>query len=82
LAGRDDGLVRVGPVLKRVARFADLLESDVDEAAFNALRLSEGSGRPLGNADFIAGLERILCRPIARRAPGRRAKMAAADQLD
>jgi len=82
MAGKDDALVRVRAVLDRVLRFADLLECDTDDAAFKELRLSEGSGRPLGNADFIAGLERILRRPIARRAPGRRAKTVTADQLD
>ncbi|NOT39576.1 MAG: hypothetical protein HOP13_03710, partial [Alphaproteobacteria bacterium] len=43
-----------------------------DEAAFAALRGAETTGRPLGNDDFIAGLERLLGRPIARRAPGRK----------
>jgi hypothetical protein len=43
-----------------------------DEAAFAALRGAETTGRPLANADFIAGLERLLARPIARRAPGRK----------
>jgi len=71
LAGEDDELVQVRPVLDRVACFADLLEDDeANDGAFGALRSSEGTGRPLGNADFIAGLERVLGRPIARRAPG------------
>jgi hypothetical protein len=34
--------------------------------------LAEGSGRPLGTAEFVTGLERLLGRPIARRAPGRK----------
>ena len=42
------------------------------ERAFSALRLSEGTGRPLGAADFVADLERLLGRPVARRAPGRK----------
>ncbi len=82
LAGADDELVSVRPVLERVERFADLLQTDPDDAAFKALRASEGSGRPLGNADFIAGLERLLGRPVARRAPGRKPKITAAGQLD
>jgi hypothetical protein len=40
-----------------------------DEASFARLRAAEGTGRPLGNAAFIAGLERILGRGIGRRAP-------------
>jgi hypothetical protein len=39
---------------------------------FGDLRLAEGSGRPIGTADFVTGLERLLGRPIARRAPGRK----------
>ena len=82
LAGADDELVKVRPVLERVDRFADLLRTDPDDTGFKALRASEGSGRPLGNADFVAGLERLLGRPIARRAPGRKPKGLVAGQLD
>ena len=82
MAGADDALVKVRPVLERVERFADLLQTDPDDASFGALRASEGSGRPLGNADFIADLERLLGRPIARRSPGRKPRGALAEQLD
>ena len=82
LDGADDALVRVQPVLARVERFADLLQTDPDDAVFGALRAAEGSGRPLGNADFIAGLERLLGRPVARRAPGRKPKGVVAGQPD
>lgn len=82
LAGIDDELVSVRPVLDRVDRFADLLMGDPDERAFQALREAEGSGRPLGNADFIADLERLLGRPVARRAPGRKPKTSIGGQLD
>jgi putative transposase len=82
LARRDDELVSVVPVRNRVNHFAALLETDLDDEAFRALRSSEGSGRPLGNADFIADLERLLGRPVARRAPGRKSKSAGVGQLD
>jgi putative transposase len=75
LAGADDGLVSVRPVLDRAPRFADLLKTDADDVAFRALRASEGTGRPIGNAAFIADLERRLARPIARRAAGRKPKI-------
>lgn len=68
LAGVDDEHVTVRQVLDRIANFADLLSEDVDED-FAELRRSEGSGRPVGTADFVAGLERLLGRKIARRAP-------------
>jgi len=69
LAGKDDGLVTVRPVLDRVSSFADLLLEDRDEA-FAALRRAESTGRPVGAAEFVTGLERVLGRRIARRAPG------------
>ena len=54
LAGVDDGLIVVKPLVER----------------FGAA----------GLADFIEGLERLLGRPIARRAPGRKPAPPALDQ--
>jgi putative transposase len=72
LAGEDDGLVTVRPVLDRVDRFAELVAGEADDPAFAAIRASETTGRPLATAAFVADLERRLGRPIARRAPGRK----------
>src|SRR3984885_11791432 len=47
LAGNDDGLVSVGPVLERVKDFAALIADPSDEAGFAALRRAEHTGRPL-----------------------------------
>jgi putative transposase len=82
LTTEDDELVSVAPVLNRIERFAALLESDPDDGAFRALRSSEGSGRPLGNADFIADLERLPWRSVARCAPGRKSMPAGAEPSD
>lgn len=77
----DDGLVRVGPVLERVTDIAELLAAEIGDGGWAALRAAERTGRPLGNADFIADLERRLGRPIARRAPGRKPATDRAGQL-
>ncbi len=69
LRGEDDGLVRVRPVLDRIARFADVLETDADDPTFAALRRSELIGRPLGSADFTRRAEALLGRRLA---PGKR----------
>jgi putative transposase len=69
--GAEDGLVTVCPVLDRIPHFAKFLSTTEDQD-FGDLRLAEGSGRPVGTADFVTGLERLLGSPIARRAPGRK----------
>jgi putative transposase len=74
LKGADEGLANVKPLLARVSSFAGLLAVENDED-FAALRTSEGAGRPLGNADFLPGLERIPGRRLAKRAPGRKARV-------
>ena len=71
VAGRDDGLVRVKPLLDRAPRFADLLEGEPDAAAFAPIRRSELIGRPLGSAAFVAAIERSLGRVLA---PGKRGR--------
>jgi putative transposase len=70
LAGADDGLVTVKPLLDRAGDFADFLAEGEDPAASSALRAAETTGRPLGNEAFIEGLERILGRRLARGQPG------------
>ncbi|HEX7759286.1 MAG TPA: transposase [Caulobacteraceae bacterium] len=73
LAGRDDGVVAVAPVLERVADFAEFIADPVDEAAlFAPLRLSETTGRPLGGADWIKGLEVSSGRSLAPKKRGRK----------
>jgi len=79
LARVDDGLVTVAPVLERVESFAALIEGDAENPAFVAIRAAETTGRPLGAADFVADLERILGRPIARRAAGRKPAQSVID---
>jgi len=72
LAGRDDLLVTVRPLLSRIDRFADTLECDLPDETLSALRAAETTGRPLGSDGFIAGLEQRLNRRLAPRRPGRK----------
>jgi putative transposase len=72
LAGRDDGLVRVAPLLDRVGDFANLIDVDGCDIGFAALRDAEGTGRPLGSDDFVAILERVSGRPFRKRKPDRK----------
>ena len=57
-----------------------LLEADAEED-FSELRRAETTGRPLGAPEFVDGLEKILGRKIARRAPGRKPTGEDPDQL-
>ena len=41
-----------------------------------------GIGRAVGAPEFVAGLERLFGRPIARRAPGRKKRSASPEQLE
>lgn len=70
LAGQDDQLVKVQPLLDRIDNFAAFLAEADDNTTANALRAAETTGRPVGNEDFIQGLERILGRRLARGRPG------------
>jgi len=73
LAGRDDDLVRVAPLLDRMGPAGDWLSPDLPEDdAVKAIRAAESTGRPLGSRDFVDDLERRLGRPLAPRPPGRK----------
>jgi putative transposase len=72
LAGRDDGLVSVAPLLARVGDFAAFLGTTEDQQATRALRLAETTGRPVGSSGWIEELERLSGRPLAPRKRGRK----------
>lgn len=58
IAGKDDELVTVAPVLTRYGNFKAFLGEEVDDAAaYRALRQSETTGRPLGSDPWIRNLE-------------------------
>lgn len=72
LTGRDDGVVRVAPLLDRVGDWAEFLAAGLDEADHRAIRAGERTGRPLGSDAFVADLEQRLGRVLARGKPGRK----------
>ena len=77
LAGRDDRLVSVAPMLERVEDWAGFLGVGLGEEDHRAIQAGERTGRPMGSADFVAGLEQRLGRVLARRKPGRKAAAGA-----
>jgi len=76
LAGRDDGVVTVGPLLERVGGFAAFLDEPGDADAVAALRKSYATGRPVGSREWLAGLETATARPLAPRKRGPKPKAA------
>ena len=71
LAGKDDELVRVAPLLHLVDDWRKFL-SDENEEECRHIRRHERTGRPLGDAGFLAKLEEALGRIFAKQKPGPR----------
>jgi putative transposase len=80
LAGTDDGVVVVGPLLDRIGDFAGMLEGAEDEAAVMAIRRSRSTSRPVGAEDWIKTLEARLGRGLAPAKRGRKPRPADARQ--
>jgi len=73
LRGRDDKLVKVKPMLDRVADWRALLASG-DERLYEEMRKHERTGRPLGSDAFVGKVSRMLNRELEIKRPGRKRK--------
>jgi putative transposase len=74
LSGRGDGLTARAPIKERFPDFADLLAGAAAADAFARLRAAESIGRPLGDARFLAGVERLTARLLRPRKRGPKPK--------
>jgi putative transposase len=74
LAGRDDGLVSVAPMLDLAPDWRALLDSALPQADYEAIRRGERTGRPLGSEAFVRELEARLGRTLTPRRPGPKPK--------
>ena len=74
LKGADDGLVRVGSLLERVEDWRAFLDGGLGDGEAETVRRHAHTGRPLGDDDFVAGLEKKLKRPLGARKRGRKPK--------
>jgi len=74
LSGKDDGLVKVSPMLDRVSNWQSLLDSDMDEATIATLRKHSQTGRPLGDESFLDRLESQVGRVLRPQKQGRKRK--------
>jgi len=74
LKERDDLLVKVKPMLERVTNWADYLAGSTCPKEQTAIQLHTRTGRPLGDATFIRGLEKITDRDLVLKKAGRKPK--------
>ena len=70
LAGKDDMLVKVAPLLGLVPDWQAFLASGMDDEEIKTLRRHERTGRPLGSESFLFGVERVVNRVLHRLKPG------------
>ena len=70
LAGREDVLVTVRPLLELVRDWEAFIGEADDEKLNELLRGHASTGRPLGADSFVESLERRLARPLKRKKPG------------
>jgi putative transposase len=72
LAAREGGFVEVAPVLSRTGPFLEFLRQEADAPATRNLEASASTGRPVGSAEWLAGLEASVGRPLAPAKRGRK----------
>ncbi len=72
VAGKDDALVKVAPLLERIGDWKAFLSSGLSRMEATAIRRHERTGRPLGSEEFIIRIERLLNRTLRRQKPGPR----------
>jgi hypothetical protein len=70
VAGDDDGLIPVGPLLALVGKWTDCLDTGAPEEEVTELHRHERSGRPLAREPFVVALEGRLGRTLQRGEPG------------
>ncbi|NTV15630.1 MAG: transposase [Desulfobulbaceae bacterium] len=69
LAGENDALVKVRPLLKIAGNWADFLAPNREDEE-ELLRRHERTGRPLGSARFVGRVEKLAGRILAPQKPG------------
>jgi putative transposase len=74
LAGKDDALVAVAPLLALAPDWRAFLAEGPGDDRLEALRRHARTGRPLGSERFIEGLEARLGRPLKAAKRGRKPK--------
>jgi len=74
VAGNDDALVTVRPILERVEDWRGFLSAGGEEEYERLYERHEATGRPLGPTRFVRMLEKALSRPLRPRRRGPKSK--------
>lgn len=74
LAGEDDILVKVEPLLSMVGDWGSYLAEPESKGEYDAIKATEKSGRPLGGESFVDKLEVILGRNLKPKKRGPRSR--------
>jgi putative transposase len=74
LAGEDDELVRVKPLLEIAGNWKEFLDRTSEEEDVKKIRKHERTGRPLGGGNFVKRLESLLGRCLKPQKPGPKVK--------
>lgn len=74
LAGKDDRLVKVAPLLEIAGDWKLFLAGTAEDTRLHDIRKHERTGRPLGSETFIEHLESALDRSLKRGKPGPKGK--------
>jgi len=76
LAGLDDKLVTVAPMLDRISNWREFICAEHrNDNQMTTLREHSRNGRPAGNEEFVNKLEKLVGRSLKRRKPGRPKKV-------
>jgi putative transposase len=74
LAGKNDDLVKVAPLLGLVPDWREYIQCECSEPELERLRKHERTGRPLGSENFLRSLESLLGRELVLKKAGRKPK--------
>jgi len=74
LAGMDDQLVKVAPLLHLVDNWHQFLSGGVELQEAETIERHAQTGRPLGHANFLEHIEQVLGRLLKYRKPGPKRK--------
>jgi putative transposase len=73
IMGKDDNLASVKPMLNRIDNWDAYLSTEQEtQPTHEHIQQHTRTGRPLGDSEFIAKLERLTGKALARKKPGRK----------